>query len=269
MKNTKVHFAYLQIVYLTILTVLFLFIIYPPSFVEGPVNLKKLIPEKETIEVILTSILFLLSIFIMRFYKREVDKNREQIQRIKNDKMRVEERLLESDQYIGLVNVRIQDIKSIFYSFENYPKTKAELKNTFVFLGKRILRITNSNWVLIRIIDKSTQKTISEHFESKGEQTSGYPHVSNKTIIEEKQLVSNISVICNPKNLDILVSCTLSVDKISNNERIFVQAIANEIAKQYIISNSTYNTDANKIIVSHLPNDTEKRIKRISYQNLL
>jgi hypothetical protein len=269
MENTKVQITSLQVAYLTIITALFLVIIIVPAFVAGPVQLKNPIPEKETIEVTLTGILFILSIFIIRFYKREMANKEKQIQGIKNEKEKVEERLLESDQYIGLVNVRIQDIKSIFYSFENYPKTKTELKNTFVFLGKRILRITNSNWALIRIIDRSTQKTISEHFESKGDLTSGFPHVSNKTILEEKQFGSNISVICNPKNLDILVSCTLSVDKISSNERIFVQAIANEIAKQFIITNSSYNRVANKVIVNHLPNEIGNRIKRISYQNLL
>jgi len=269
MESTKVHLTYLQIAYLTVLTVLFLFIIYTPSFVEGSVQIKKLISEKETIELILTGFLFVLSILILRFFKREVANNKEQIERIKNDKMRVEERLLESDQYIGMVNVRIQDINSVFNSFEHYPKTKAELKKVFAFFGMRILRITSSDWVLIRIIDRNTQKTLNEHFEAKGEHTSGFPHVSNKIILDENQLVSQISIICNPKNLDIIVSCTLSVDKISNNERVVVQAITNEIAKQYLITNSIYNKDGNKILIDNQPNITDQRIKRVSYQDIV
>jgi len=248
MKKTSVHHSLLQITYLIILIILFLFIIYTPAFIEGPVHItKKLILEEETIEGILIGILFILSVVILNFYKQEVDRKKEQILSIGNDKKKVEERLLASDQYIGMVNVQIQDIKLIFNNVENYPKTKTELKNTYALFGKRILGITNSNWVLIRIIESSTQRTISEHFESKGELTSGYPHVSNKTIINEKQLASHISVISEPKDVDILVFCILSIDKISNNQRLFVQAIINEITKLYIIINSTYNKKVNKI----------------------
>jgi len=261
MEKTRVHHSLLQIIYLIIISILFIFIIYTPTFIEGPLHItKKLILEEETIEGILIGILFILSILILSFYKREVDKKKEQIQSIKNDKMKVEERLLASDQYIGMVNVQIQDIKTIFNNIENYPKTKTDLKNTYALFGKRILGITNSKWALIRIIDSTTQRTISEHFESKSELTSGYPHVSNKTILEEKQLVSHISVISDPKDLDILVFCILSVDKISNNQRLFVQAIINEITKLYIITNSTFNKKVNKIFIDTELNKAEELI---------
>ena len=259
MEKTRVHHSFLQIVYLIIITILFLFIVYTPTFIEGPVHItKKLIIEEETIEGILIGILFILSILILSFYKQEVDKKKAQILSIRNDKKKVEERLLASDQYIGMVNVQIQDIKLIFNNIENYPKTKTELKNMYALFGKRILGITNSNWVLIRIIDSTSQRTISEHFESKSKLTNGYPHVSNKTIMEEKQLLSHISVISNPENLNILVFCILSVDKISNNERIFVQAIINEITKLYIIINSTFNKKVNAIFANNELNKTEK-----------
>lgn len=248
MKKTSTHYTYLQIVYLIILLILFSFIIYTPTFIEGPLHItKKLILEEEKIEGILIGILFILSVIILSLYKREVDRHKEQIQRINEDKKKVEERLMESDQYIGMVNVQIQDIKSIFNSIENYPETKTELKKTFTFFGKRILGITNSYWTLIRIIDSNTQRTISEHFESKGMLTPDFPHVSNKIMMEEQQILEHSCVISRPKNQDIIVFCVLSVDKLDNNERIFVQAILNEITKLFIIINSTYNKEINTI----------------------
>jgi len=258
MENARVHHTYLQIVYLIIILILFSFIIYTPTFIEGPMHITKtLIIEEEKIEGILIGILFILSVVILGLYKKERDKQKEQIQRINADKKKVEERLLESDQYIGMVNVQIQDIKSIFNSMESYPKTTTELKKTFTFFGKRILGITNSNWALIRIIDSNTQRTISEHFETKGGDTPVFPHISNKTIVEKQQLPSHIAVTSNPKNLNILVFCVLSLDKISNNEYIFIQAIINEITKLFVIINSTYNKEVNMIFMKDEQEITE------------
>jgi hypothetical protein len=79
-----------------------------------------------------------------------------------------------------------------------------------------------------------------------------YPHVSNKMILENKQLLSHSSVICNPANLDILVFCILPVEKIDNDERIFIQAIIDELTKLFVIINSAYYK--NKIVVEYKPN---------------
>jgi hypothetical protein len=266
MEKIKFHQSYLQLIYLIIIVILFSFIIYTPTFIEGPFRItNKLIIEEEKIEGFLIGILFILSFIILGLYRKEGDRNKEQIQRINDDKKKVEKRLLESDQYIGIVNVQIQDIKSIFNSIESYPKTKTELKKTFTFFGKRILGITNSSWSLIRIIDSKTQRTISEHFESKGGLVPDFPHVSNKSILEKQQIPSHTAVISEPKNLDILVFCILSTDKISNNEHIFVQAIINEITKLFVIINSTYNNEVNLIFVDGEP----ERIENHSEQNVL
>ena len=265
MEKTNAHYTSLQIIYLIILLILFSFIIYTPTFIEGPVHItKKLMIEEETIEGILIGVLFILSVVTLSLYKQESDKHKEQIHKIIDDKKRVEERLLVSDQYIGIVNVQIQDIKSIFNGIESYPKTRTELKKTFTFFGRRIVDITNSSWTLIRIIDSQSHRTIIEHLESKGKLTPGFPHVSNKAIVEKQQILSHISVISSPKNLDILVFCILSVDKISSNERIFVQAILNEITKLFVITNSTFNKKVNEIFMSGEPaepeNNTEQSI---------
>jgi hypothetical protein len=59
-------------------------------------------------------------------------------------------------------------------------------------------------------------------------------------IIEEQKIVSHTSIIYNPANLNILVFCILPVEKISNDERIFIRAIIVELTKMVIIINSIY-----------------------------
>jgi len=247
MKKINLHPSFLQILYLITILILFSFIIYTPTLISGPLHItKRLILEENTIEGILLGILFIVSALILSLYKRKVNDHKEQIHKIKQDKKKVEERLHISDRYIGKVNVQIQEMKSIYNSIDNYPKSKTELKKTLTYFGQRILGIVSSNWVLIRIINCSTQRTISEHFEARMHQEPVYPQISNKKIVENRQLDSHTTVIYSPDNLEILVFCVLPADKISQDERIFIEAIIDELTKLFVIINSLYYKNENK-----------------------
>ena len=248
MRKINFHPSFLQIVYFVIILVLFSLIIYTPTLIEGPVHItKKLIFEEETFEGILIGILFIISVLILNLYKSEVDKQKELINKINNDKKKVEQRLLESDQYIGKVNVQLMDIKSIFNSIDSYPQTKTEFKKTFNYFGERIIGIANSNWALIRIIDCNSQKTISEHLAKRDHSQSEFPHISNKMIIENEPIATLTTIVSRPKNLNVLVFCVLPLEKIGNNDRLFIQAMIDEITKLFVIVNSTYFKNENII----------------------
>jgi hypothetical protein len=252
MKKPSFHPSYLQVLYLIIYLVLFSAIIYVPTLISGPVHLtSKLNVEEETIEGSLLGILFLISILILNLYKREVNKHKELIKKISDDKLKVERRLTDSYQYIGLLNVQIQEIKSIFNAIDKYPETKEDFKKTYHFLAGRVHGIVKTDWVLFRIISFNTLRTLSEHYETRQGISSGYPHVSNKSIIEKQQGFPFTTVVSSPKNLNILVCCIMPVDKISNDERVFIQAIINEITKLFVILNSTYYKKADKIITEY------------------
>jgi hypothetical protein len=249
MKKIKFHPTYLQVLYFVILLILFSFIIYTPTFIRGPLPLtEQLILKEETIEGFLLGVIFILSILLLSIYKREIYKHKELIKKIDNEKKKVEQRLLVSDQYIGAVNVQIQEIESIFNSIDKYPQTKTDFNKTMSFFGERILGIINSDWNLIRIINKNSQKTISEHFQTKKRIPSAYPHVSNKMIIEKQPVDSCTTVISSPVNLNFLVSCIIPVSKISKEQRAFIQAIINEITMLFVILNSSYSQNADKAL---------------------
>ena len=115
MKKLNIRTSFLQILYLIIFTFLFAFMIYTPTLIKGPVSLtSKLILEEETFEGVLICILFIISILIFNLYKREVNKHKELVNKITDEKKKVEGRLNDSEQYIAIMNVQIQEIKSIF-----------------------------------------------------------------------------------------------------------------------------------------------------------
>jgi hypothetical protein len=115
------------------------------------------------------------------------------------------------------------------------------------FLSERVFGITNADWILFKIIDINNSKTINEQFETRHGQTFDFPHVSNKTIIENQSCPPFTAIISKPQNFNFLVCCILSVDHISKDERVFIQAITNEITMLFVILNSSYYTEGNKI----------------------
>ncbi len=250
MKKLNLQPSSLEILYLLINLLLFSVIILTPILIHGPLYLtEKLIIGEEIAEGTLLCILFFLSILIFNLYKHEVLKHKELINKINNDKKSAEDKLDDSFKYIGQINVQIQQIKLIFNNYSKLPETKNDFKKTLYFFSERVFGITTANWVLFRIIDSETSKTINEQFEIRHGYTFDYPHISNKMIIEKQSCSPFTAIISNPQNFKILVCCILPVDNVSNEERIFIQAITNEITMLFVILNSSYyNKEGNKIL---------------------
>jgi len=241
MKKEKTDPSFLQIIYIIVFLALSCLIIYVPHAINSPLHVtQKLIIEEEFVESFLLIVLFVLNIFILGLYKKEVARQKEMIIKINNDKKSSDEKLNDSFRYIGKVNVQIQQIKSIFTSNGRFPKTKSDFKKTLLFFSERVFGIVNTDWVLFRIIDSNTRKTISEQFETRNGIKADYPHLSNKMIIEKQSCSPFTTVISNPGDLNILVCCTIPVEKITNEEQVFIQAITNEITMIFIYFNSAY-----------------------------
>jgi hypothetical protein len=254
MKRIMDKTSILKIIYLIIFFILVSLLIYTPTLISGPVKIsRKLIIEEETIEGIFLFILLVMSILIFSLYQREVLKHKELIEKINTDKKKVEERLTNSEQYIGIINVQIEQIKTIFNGIEKYPQTKGELKKSFSFFSKHALGIVNANWVLFRIINRLSQRTIIEHFASRNESSSDYPHVSNKMIVENQSVLPFNSVVSSPNNLNILAICIMPIDKITKDQHIFILAIINEIIKLFVIVNSSFYIRENKLFTGDKP----------------
>jgi hypothetical protein len=67
-------------------------------------------------------------------------------------------------------------------------------------------------------------------------------------IIEKQPVLPFSYVISSPKNLNILVSCIMPIDKITNDQHVFIQAIINEITKLFVILNSLYYKKESNLI---------------------
>ncbi len=252
MKKINFKPSFLQILYFVIYLILFFFIIITPMLIKGSLAVtEEFIVDEEIVEGVLLGVSFFLSIVILNLYRREVKKQKDQVKKINHDKKITEKKLLDSFDYIGQINVQIQEIKSIFNEIDKYPETRNDFKKTLCFLSERVLGIVNVNWVLFRIINGQSQKTISEHLETRQGFACAYPHISNKMMVEKKFASSLTAVISAPENLNIIVGCVLPAAKINNDQRIFLQAIINEITMMFIILNSSYYKNENEIFAKN------------------
>jgi hypothetical protein len=195
-----------------------------------------------------------------KLYKNEASKQEELINNIKKDKKKADEKLFDSIDYIGKVNVQIEEIKSIFETSSTYLRTKNDFKRTVRFLSERVLGIVNTNWVLLRIISNGTHRTIYECFETREGFSCRYPRVSNKMIVEQQSASQLTTVISNPRNLNFLVICAMPVDAISHDQRVFIRAIMNEITMFFIILHSSFDDNEN---ILFLENRNTKKIEAV------
>ena len=231
----------LQLLFFVIYVILSSVMVFTPIIITGSVHVtKKFIIDEDVTEVILLGVLFALSLLIFRLYRKEASKQAELIDSIKTDKKKADERLFASLEYIGKVNVQIEQMKSIFETTNAYPETMNEFKRAVHFLSDRVLGIVNTNWVLFRIVNSDTHRTNYECFETREGLVCRYPHVSNKMIVEERSDSPFTAVVSNPHNFNFLVFCAMPVASINNDQRVFIQAIMNEITMLFIILNSSH-----------------------------
>lgn len=260
MKKSVSHLSILQIFYLIIYLVLFCAIIYIPQLINNPVHItKKIVLEEEILEGSLLGILFILSIWLLNLYKKEASNQKEILAKIINDKKSADERLDDSFKYIGQINVQIQQIKSIFNNYNKLPETRNDFKKTLFYFIERVFGIVNANWVLFRIINCNSCKTVYEQFGTRHGYSFDYPHISNKSIIEKKSCSPFSTVISSPQNFNILVCCILPNDIINNDERVFIQAITNEITMIFVILNSAYYKKTDNLLAEKIPAKRNKK----------
>jgi hypothetical protein len=253
MRKFKFQPSFIQFLYIVIYLALFGLIFFIPALIRGDIQLsEKMIFREELIEGSLLVFLFILNVILLNLYKNEVSRQKMIISKINDEKKSAQEKLNDSFRYIGQVNVQLLQIKSIFNNYDKFPETKNEFRRTLSYFSDRVFGIINANWVLFRIINCNSHKTVQEHFEARKGCSPDYPHISNKMIIEEQSCSPFSTVISNPQNLNIMVCCILPFEKINNDEQVFIQAITNEITMFFVILNSTYYKNSGELLTENL-----------------
>ncbi|MDD5290448.1 MAG: hypothetical protein PHT40_04655 [Patescibacteria group bacterium] len=236
----------LQTLFVVFITLLFALIIITPHLFGNPVLISKnIVIEEEYAESIIIVLLLAVSYAAYYFYKKELIRKTKEIEKLEEGKKNLGGQLTDAFKYIGAVNVQIEQIRSVFSSVKKYPESKKDFKNILNFLAERVLGIVSADWVVLRIIDLTEQKTLSECVQARGETVLLKHEISNRALVNGEPIDSYSVVASNQKSLSVKVFCVLPIAKITADQEVLIKAIVNQLDMLFVIFTSAYYKDKN------------------------
>jgi hypothetical protein len=226
----------LLVFYLGVLVFLLLAVVAMPMVIQhGLAVTKTFIIEEEFLETSLIVVLFGISYFILRGFKRTLKAHELAVDRAVEEKSRLGSRLSEAFGYIGNVNVELQAIQSILCGVERYPQTKREFKQFIDHLAVKAMTIARAPWVVIRMIDRCSGRTIKEYAIVNPKGVLPPATIGNREILEDRHVENLRKIASCQKNLDLLTVCILPRNQLSEEESILIAAITNQIEMFFIL----------------------------------
>jgi hypothetical protein len=226
----------LERTYFWILVAILLLIVFTPYIIRSGFTLL----EEEIAEVVAIALLFTVGYVVLLVYRKEVKENRNDLNRLKQDKGVLENRLSEAFRYIGTVNIQIEEIKSIFSVIRKFPENKKDFQNILQFFAERTLSMVNAEWVIFRIIRTEDLDTLSENSETRGNALLLKHKISNRALASSEKFEGLTVVGSTQENFRIKTFCILPKEKLSSQGEIFVRAIVNQLEMLFVIFTSTY-----------------------------
>jgi len=239
----------LEIFYVATIGVLMVMVVSTPFLVHQWISeADRLLGEQEVLETLLIAVLLSLAYALSRIYKALMRAHREEIQRLALNNAALQCRLTDAFNYIGNVNVQLQEIRSGFSVLNRLPQSRKDFKNLLRVFAQKALTIANTDWVAVRIIDRSSLRTVIEHKESRRGFTTLNPHIGNKSIVEREPIASLAVIRCENENLDIAVACIFPRNELSWEEKILLEFIAGEIELLFLTFTSLHLPEVDRTV---------------------
>lgn len=141
----------------------------------------------------------------------------------------LEERLMDSFKYIGTVNLQLEELRKNLFNFKKYPANRKEFSKFMVNLAEKILSIVNIDWVIIKIVDVKTEKTIYYASLARGGKEMKFDKFDNHKLFTEKCGPNCTVVKSNQDNLDIKAICVIPTKIKNHDENFFLSHIINQL----------------------------------------
>ena len=241
--------------YFSILLVLLLCVSTTPLLIRHGISITDhFIIEEEYVETALILALFGISFLILISFMNRLKSYQQAVNRAVHDKSKLVSRLTEAFRYIGRVNVEIQEIESVLCGVAFYPQSKREFKRLVDQLASRAMTIADAPWLVVRMIDRHSGHTVSEHAVQRP--PAGLPSITmgNRALVEGRQVDGLRTIGPRQHNLDLLTVFILPASVISKEKIILLTAILNQIEMLFILHS------AGCIKPMHVSDDTAKEI---------
>jgi hypothetical protein len=231
----------LKAAYVSSLTLLFLLMVFTPYLVGSGLFLRaRLIVGEEIAEGVLIALLLLAGYFASIVYKKEFDKYARELEELAAKKDTLENELNEAFCYIGAVNVQLLEIKSVLTGQKRYPESKRDFKKIESLFARQALGIANVDWVVLRIVNPETLRTLQEHSEARGKARLRKHNISNKAVVSNEAVADYSVVTSEQENLTIKAFCILPTKELAESQQILIRAIVSELEMLFILLRCEY-----------------------------
>ncbi len=229
----------LMTIYIFILAALYSLIICTPYLISKTAFLKSYIfIGEEFVEGLLISVLLAISFFVLSRYRKQLGRYRNMIKELAVRKKDAENKLSDAFKYIGAVNVQVKEVQSLFSSIEKYPKNKKDFKDSLSILAQKVLCVSNTDWVIFRIINIDSLRTLREYSETRGDVILLKHNISNSSLVSDETADKYIIVSSDQKNLAVKVFCIIPYEELTETQNNLIKTIVNSLEMLFIVFTS-------------------------------
>jgi len=137
---------------------------------------------------------------------------------------------------LGVVNLQVQQLRSVFEDVKNFPETRLEFKVLVSGFAEKILSIINCQWVTFRLVETGGRhNTLLEYSQARGGAVLPAKNkLSNKMLFDDEPLPGAAIISSNQDNLGVKTFCIISVDAINENQKGLIGIIVNNLSIYYL-----------------------------------
>ncbi|MFC1831534.1 hypothetical protein ACFL0S_05895 [Thermodesulfobacteriota bacterium] len=235
MKTAK-QIRFLIVVYFGVMASFLLLMIVTPLIIQfGVAITDEYIIEEDIIETTLIIILLGISYIIFGGFKRSLRAYEEKVETSGEENSRLVSRLADVTNYIGTVNVELQEIQATLCGVERYPQTNRELRRYIDHLVAKTMMVAGTTWAVVRIISRHNCRTIKEYDAVRPHRVLPSSTMGNREILENLH-IEGLRIVCSrQKNLDVRTVCILPKTDFSEEETILITAIISQIELLFLL----------------------------------
>jgi len=196
--------------HLIILAALLILIISTPLLVAKGFS----VFDEELIESTMILLLIGLSLTVFALYRREI--------------RRKEESLTQFTFHLGTLNLQFDQMKRLYEDIGEWSKSQRSLRYLISLLADRVLTVVNAAWVVLRIIEPETGRTLAESGRTRAKRDLPIPRISNRRLLEADATADGCCVI-GRDCLNLKAFCVLPVKEISQSQTLLIRVILDNL----------------------------------------
>ncbi len=211
---------YIRYIYFAALTVLLLLVLFTPTLIHDGFS----VVTEEMLEGICLLIITIAGFIIYSSLERHLRETRS-----KYDDLA---------RHVGALNLQTVQVEALFDEITKLPENKRDIKKILKSIALNVLSVITEEWVLVRIIDKASGRTLTEHIEVKDgsdTQANVIPTISNKAILTDERAKEYSVYTSRPENTRVIACCVFPTHSLNKHQEVVIKAAVNSLAIIYLV----------------------------------